>query len=74
MKWAVVELSDEEKKYWYKTYYCPHCKKATKFLRCDNCGRFYCAEHAIKENDSTWEMPDQPDYLVCYHCCKFWYE
>ena len=63
-----VLTKDEEKKYWFRRYYCPHCKKATTFLRCDNCGKFFCTEHSEIGNDSNWERPSEPDYNICYHC------
>ena len=70
MSWVTAELTDDDRKYWFKKHYCPHCKKATTFMRCDNCSKFYCQDrnHAIWEDDSTWEVPNQPEYSVCYHC------
>ena len=59
---------EEEERYWKNIrHYCPKCKKATMFYRCANCGKRFCAEHCLWENDGTWEYPS-PSYPMCYHC------
>ena len=42
--------------------YCFHCKKVTKFLRCDNCNKYFCLDHA--EYDE--ERDDMGYFLFSY--------
>jgi len=61
------EIAEEEK--WLKPikHYCPHCKKTTLFVRCFNCNKRYCNEHAIEETEGNWES-GYITYTICYHC------
>ena len=36
-----------EDKYWFTNRYCFHCKKVTVFIRCENCGKWFCRTHGI---------------------------
>ena len=50
-------MSEEESKYWFTKRYCFKCKQVTQFMRCDNCGKFFC-EKSSGELDS----PEYGDY------------
>ena len=54
---------------WFKKHYCPHCKKTTRFMYCNNCGKYFCTEHA--EWDEEWCDGHKlaGPYAICYHCC-----
>jgi len=55
-------------RYWHRRYYCTYCERRTKHIVCDNCGKYYCMAHCEWDNDSYYEMPNQPDYPICYWC------
>ena len=42
MDYKVQELSKDEGHYWSVKRYCFHCRKIKQFIKCDNCGKFFC--------------------------------
>lgn len=76
MKWEIIEHKEPTPKeleakehYWQNLrHYCFTCKKVTTFVRCDNCGKRFCLEHAERETDGSGEV-GYYTYPVCYHCC-----
>ena len=50
---------------WPKTNrYCFQCKKVTKFILCDNCGKMYCSNHADVEVETEDYSSILGRYLV----------
>ena len=54
MTFADEDDVDHEEPVWNRRFNCPHCGRGTNFLLCDNCGRYFCTEHA------EWDSAEYP--------------
>jgi len=64
--WSIQEYI-----YWYRWLPCFKCKRITKWLRCDNCNRFFCMRHAERDDAEYGDygsILDLGGYPICYRC------
>lgn len=68
--WVQVDMTPEERKYWFTKRYCFKCKKVTSFERCGNCNHFFCREHAEEDGPELGDYGSviSPAYKVCPNC------